>query len=254
MNIEMPTGEEKENSVAYIIQSCVKKHDGIFSLCRKMLSIFGIRNIFFGITDCIYLAAVISAVFLSFCFAVPERFCLAALFFVSPFFFIGSYAFSLFKEHICGTLEIQRVCKFTPVQLSAVRMLFFSVLGLIPNLFFSVIFSEFRGVSFFRLFFMSCASLFLYSSVNILSGIFLPKKFPALVQPAVWVALGLTLLFLTQIGEIGGSIIYFFETVSDMPVKYTAIAAAASFSLSLCYLQIYVKRQKNIFSSEEIKN
>jgi len=133
MDIPMPAPREKAMSIAFIkAQGAVQKKT-LTGAVKDLFTFFGIRNIFAGVTDCVFIALICAAVLFILCLpiAVGSNLVYAMLFTISPVFYILVHLISLWKEHILGTLDIQKSCKYTPLHLTIYRMMAFGLISVL---------------------------------------------------------------------------------------------------------------------------
>ncbi|MDR1495974.1 MAG: hypothetical protein LBS67_03530 [Clostridiales Family XIII bacterium] len=126
MRIEMPTNEEMRIAAGRILAATSDVGGGAFRHFRGACRALGVRTVFAGVADCLVLAAAVSVCFYGLWLVVvinnPEI-SLATIFVIAPVFFMMLHLFTLWKERLCGTLDLLLSCKYTPVWLTALRML-----------------------------------------------------------------------------------------------------------------------------------
>lgn len=223
MNIPMPNEEEKDQVVNIILSQGLKRPASLRACLRELYQALGIRNIFLGVTDCLYLALVCSVLLGALWLKAEHRFVCSGLFMLSPFLYVALYLLSLWKETQTGTFEIKMACKYTLRHLTAFRMLCFSSVSIICNILLSaVVFLNTGGMAFIRLLTVSLCALFLYAVCMLMLLIHSHNPWTHTALPALWTAGNLLLsslmgpgmeAFLTNV-PIAAVIIFLIVTIS----------------------------------------
>jgi hypothetical protein len=199
MSIVPPAPDEKRRAIEAIVEAGMPKPRSLGQAVRELVCHIGLRRLFFGLEDCIFLAVIVAAaavlMFVNAGQALKTEGC-ALMFLLSPLLYIVLFYFTAFKESQSGTLEIVRSCKFSLRQLTAVRMLCFGGIGVLFDL---VIAAALWVVSdgtylFLGLIGLSLAALFLYAVLTM--ALLLLRKLPFLhhAAPVVWIILALFIL------------------------------------------------------------
>lgn len=172
MSIMMPSKEEKEQSINTILElgmeaSKVQKYS-----ISSLLKTIGVYNIFFGIWDGIFLAFICASAFaivLMLPAGVNINIRYMGLFFISPFFYLMLHGFTTWKELQNGTYEIKMTCHYTLGELTALRMIFFSIFCIVLDIMLSggVWYFAKEGVKLFQLIGISLSALFFYGTATI---------------------------------------------------------------------------------------
>lgn len=171
MSIMMPSKEEKEQSINTILELGMEPSKPKKSNVLVLLKKIGIKNLFFGIGDGVFLAFV-CAIVLAMIFMLPVRGNMniryMGLFFISPFFYLMLNGVSAWKERQNGTYEIKMACHYTLRELTALRMIFFSVLCIVPDVIVCVGICCYtkEGVELLQLIGISLSALFFYGTVT----------------------------------------------------------------------------------------
>lgn len=135
--IPMPTEAEKNAAVAQILDAGLPDRPGLLHTLGETLQRVGVRALFFGEADCLFL----SALFLLLCL-LPASAAAArqgpvgpVLFLLSPALYAALHLLSAWKEAQSGTLEWRQTCRVSLRTMTALRMLIFggaSVLVCVP--------------------------------------------------------------------------------------------------------------------------
>ena len=236
MNFEipLPSAEEKNKVLQNILQQGMPKKHNLFSVLRDIHAVFGLRNLFFGVGDCIYLALF----FVTFLYASLLSVCRLTLYSIvftaSPVLYLCVWLLTLWKESLTDTLTMQRVCKFTPVYITAVRMLCFSVLSMVVDIPVAAAGNIMYDGDFLKLLLLSFCALFLYS-VLLLSVLNLVRaKIAAVGLPFVWGFMCLLPLGLQKI--------QWEQVLRNAPYIALLLIAAVCAAAYLLLLNSYVKK------------
>lgn len=191
--IPMPTEAEKNAAVAQILDAGLPARPGLWGMLTETFQMVGVRGLFFGEADCLFL----SALFLVLCL-LPAAATAAqqgpvgpVLFLLSPALYAALHLLTAWKEFQSGTWEWRQTCRVSLRTITALRMLVFggaSVLVCVPvNLLLWYLAGE--TVSLFWMVALSVSGVCLYGALSLyclrLRGIG-----GLLTAPAIWAALG----------------------------------------------------------------
>ena len=192
--IPMPTETEKNAAVAQILNAGLPARPGLWHTLTETAGVVGLRTLFFGAADCLFL----SALFLLLCL-LPTAAAAArqgplgpALFLLSPALYAALHLLTAWKEAQSGILEWRQTCRVSLRAMTALRMLVFggaSVLVCVPA---NWLLWHLAGgeVSLPWMVALSVSSLCLYGVLSLyclrLRGIA-----GLLTAPAVWAVLGI---------------------------------------------------------------
>lgn len=192
--IPMPTETEKNAAVAQILNAGLPAKPGLWHMLMETVGTVGLRTLFFGAEDCLFLSALFLLLgLLPAAAAAARQGSLGpALFLLSPALYAALHLLTAWKEAQSGTLEWRQTCRVSLRAMTALRMLVFgsvSVLVCVPANLLLWYLAE-GGVSLSWMVALSVSSLCLYGVVSLyclrLRGIA-----GLLTAPAVWTALGI---------------------------------------------------------------
>lgn len=190
MNFEipMPTAEEKNKAVRNIVAQALPRKENVFSLLGKMHGVFGFRNLFFGIGDCVYLTVLFAFFVYTAVVAMAKSVLYSSVFTVAPLLYLAAWLLVSWKEELSGTLALQGVCKYTSVHVTAVRMLCFSSLNLLINVPVTAAAAHFQAGDFRKLLLLSFCALFLYAVVLLVLLLHVKARYAVSILPFAWLA------------------------------------------------------------------
>lgn len=182
--ILFPSEEEKNQSIALILAKGMPKPQHIFRTLAEMLHTLGIRGIFFGVGDSVFLAILCTVCLLiltAYLFISSWSIELILLFGFSPFLYASLQSLTTWKEHLSGTYEQKMVCKYSLHQVNILRMLLFGGSSVFLCIGVSLLISiAGHSVSlFFRLLGISFSALFLFAVLELLT-----ERHTTLLKPA----------------------------------------------------------------------
>lgn len=193
-NISMPTEEEKQQSISYILNEGLPCQRGILYELWDVLTHVGPQTLFFGVGDCIALSMLIWTLSLIPMIALTgySESPAPALFLLSPLLYAVLSLLTLWKELQSGIWEWTWAFRISARMITALRMLCFgggSVLACVPVTILLWLFSG-RGFSLGWMISLSLASLFLYGMLSLLCQRL--RGVPGILgAPALWLLLGL---------------------------------------------------------------
>lgn len=191
--IPMPTEAEKNAAVARILDAGLPARPGLRHTLTETLQAVGLRTLFFGEADCLFL----SVLFLLLCL-LPAAAAAArqgpvgpVLFLLSPALYAALHLLTVWKETQSGTLEWRQACRISLRTMTALRMLVFGSVSVLVCVPVNLLLWYLAGgdVSLFWMVALSVSGLCLYGVLSLyclrLRGIA-----GLLTAPAVWAALG----------------------------------------------------------------
>lgn len=190
--IPMPTDREKDAAVARILDGGLPARPELWHTLRETLGAVGFRALFFGEADCLFLAALFSALCLLPAAAAARQGTVGpVLFLLSPALYAALHLLTAWKEAQSGTLEWRQTCRVSLRAVTALRMLVFggaSVLVCVPA---NLLLWRLGGgsVSLWWMAALSVSGLCLYGTLS-LYCLRLRGAAGLLTAPAVWTALG----------------------------------------------------------------
>lgn len=156
------------------------------------------------------------------------------VFIISPLYYLITNIFSFMNMKENNTYEIEMVCKYNLYQVSALRMLVFSVI----SIFLSVIFilGLYNKINILRGIMISITSIFLFSSLLLYSMVKLKSEIGRYLIIGFWITGNLTLLRL--------SANQYFEFLQTMPMVVYVLVAVTSLFIYMKNIQILSNYKK----------
>lgn len=191
VNMKELSKAEKDKAIAEILDKGLTSPIYRLKKIWKFFSFCNPKWIFFDMGDCIFLGLLIAFTGWIILLQADEKFICCVLFGISPFVYIASYLLVSWKEYRQQMYEMKMACLYSLYQVTALRMLYFSILNLTLNSAVLVMIREFHIVKmdFWRMLGISFSSIFIYG-ILILIFKFKGKRLLSYVTPPFfWIAL-----------------------------------------------------------------
>lgn len=191
MSIKMPDREEKKHSMQIILEQGMPSGKRSPMWILDLIGKIGIRNLFWGTQDCIFLA-LIGTAGLAILFLLPAasymEISLLGLFLVSPAFYGLLHLLTIWKEQQAGLYEIKMTCQYTLRELTALRMVFFGGASVLIDVLFVLLLCRQSQVilSLLKMMGISLSALFLYGMATLMLLSLGKKKESQLFVPVAW--------------------------------------------------------------------
>lgn len=237
MSIKMPSEEEKNKSMSFILDKGLSQKKNNHIKIPELMGKIGIRNLFWGTWDCIFLA-LIGGITLATVFILPfvmyKQILPIGLFLFSPAIYGLLHFLTIWKEKQVGLYEIKMTCRYSLKELTAVRMAFFGGASVLSDVLFVLILKRQPDVflSFFQMIGVSLSALFLYGTATLLSLSY-ARYSKQWIVPVVWCSVCISpVLFHVDVMEV----------LMQIP---SAVALAVAFLTALLFfvrLEHYVSK------------
>lgn len=206
----------KNASIEYILFQGLVKPQTARERIAEMLRTIGFRFIFWDTGYSLFFTAVtLAVVFVLFSFAPDDYRCSAAIA-VAPLFFLLITMFAETSERVCGLYELKQTCRYTIRQITALRVICYSVVGFVFTAVIAAISTD-SGYEFLALFPLCLSALFLCAALSISFMHFLHGKWVNAVFSAIWVFVNIVIPFsLGQKWEM---------VLREMPIAFSVVLA-----------------------------
>lgn len=192
MNIIEPSQNEKDTAIECILSGGLLKPKSLWGYLREIYRTLGPRYIFLDTAQAIIISAAAAAGFIILYPLSPEQHIYAALFAEAPLFFIFTVLFTETIERVSGLYELKMTCKHTIQQITAFRILCFSLMGTVFCMLTSLYFSRLPVAhNFLRAFSISLCALFLCAFLTIFIMRRFIRKWIYFAAMLLWVAINL---------------------------------------------------------------
>lgn len=172
MKIEIPNEKKIKDEINSVMSKGLVEGKSFCSYLKIMYRQIGIRYLFHDGLELIFAIFLVSAILFSEIIIRNQNYMgdmtdvYAYLFTVSPILYLLMSISNFVKAKSNKTYEVEMTCKYDIYQISAFRMLVFSVISIVFNiLFVSVISNIYEKIDFLKAFIVSIASLFIFSVI-----------------------------------------------------------------------------------------
>lgn len=232
-NIPYPSETERTESIAYIVENGVRRRAG-FSDIWKAADAITVKNLFFGVEDCLFIAVMLSilcGVFTAVA-AAEHTPVLPLLFLFSPALYAALCFLTAWKDAMSKTLEWKQTCRMSFRAMTALRMLCFGGAAAFVCVLQCLLLwrAADKLYSFTWMMGAAFSSLFLYASLSLALQSLLRRSTAAV--PVVWIGVGIVLLS----GEKANVFLL------KIPAFVFFLIAAAAAAVMLYQIKRYIER------------
>lgn len=198
-NTEFLTEDEKNESIQLIVSMGIPKPQTFSHSVAELWHAIGLRGIFFGVEDAIFLSMLLSALVWGGSFVISaenQSLLCVILFLLSPFLYAILHLLTVWKEIMIGMYESKVVCRFNFRQITAVRMMIFGGGSVILCVFASVVLWVLTEatIPMIRLMSISFSALFLFALLQLLCEWKWRAPMSYCITPAVWIGMSTILI------------------------------------------------------------
>ena len=208
--------KDKNASIEYILAQGFVKPPTFWERVLKMFRVLGWRFIFWDLNYSLIFTSVTLLGVVHLFRHAPIDFQYSFVFGLSPKMFLIIVLFAEINERMCGLYELKQTCRYTSRQITALRCICYSVVGVV----FAVSITAFSAEdvpNFFRLLPLCLSGLFLFATIELLVIRFSQSKWSIAIFSSVWIFANLALLFIFQE--------YWEIFLSNLPLAFTIVFA-----------------------------
>lgn len=185
----------KNVSIEYILSQGLVKPQTVRERVVEMLRTIGFRFIFWDTGYSLFFTAVTLAVVLVIFSFVPDDYSYSTAIAIAPLFFLLITMFAETSERVCRLYELKQTCRYTIQQITALRIICYSIVGFAFTAFITTISTD-SGYEFLSLFPLCLSGLFLCVTLSTSFLRYLHGKWVNAVFSAVWVFANIVTPFL----------------------------------------------------------
>lgn len=233
----MSMNRDKNDSIEFILAHGLQKPKSSWKKIIEIVRTIGYRNIFWDTAYGFFITIITLAIAFIIFISLPEKFLFTSATTTAPIIFLIILLFVEMSERINGLYELKQTCHFTITQITALRIIAYSLVGFMLTIL-MVVFSTGNGDEFLLLFSLClfvlsiCATLSL-SLIRLFQG-----KWIFVMFSGAWIALSVIIPFLLGVEK-------WENLLREIPITIAFILAVLG-----CLLLIY--RLNKIFT--EVKN
>jgi hypothetical protein len=209
--------EKREAGIAFILDRGLVKPKTATEMIREIWGNLGPRFIFWDTSYSIIFGALTLVPLLLPAILAPENIRYTTAFAVSPTLFLIIITFAETAEKAGGLYELKQTCRYTVRQLAALRVIFYSLAGILYSAIVTLI-SAGNASELISLLLLCLSSLFACAALSLFALRHFRWKWGALIFSAVWAFANLALPY-----TVGASWEAF---LAEIPMAITAVVAA----------------------------
>lgn len=240
-DIDMPDDLEIKNQISLILDKGLEKEENFYSYIKNMYKKIGFKNLFHDKAELIFIGVLLLSILLLGILGIKRNSMISKekvytfIFIISPLYYLITNIFSFMNMKENNTYEIEMVCKYNLYQISALRMLVFSVISIFLSAIF--ILGLYSKINILRGIMISLTSIFLFSSLLLYSMVKLKSEIGRYLIIGFWIIGNLILLRLSSN--------QYFEFLQTMPmIVYVFVAVTA--------LLIYMKNIQKLSNYKKV--
>lgn len=200
MKVDMPNEKEIKVEIDNIIAQGVVKRERLHSCLKDMYRQIGIGYLFRDGIEIIFTIFLVSSILflgiksnsLHYMENIEDIY--VYLFTASPILYLAMSILSFINAKHNKTYEIEVTCKYTIYQISAFRMLVFSIICILFNFFFVyLVVCFYENINYLKALIISVASLFLFSAIFLFTIIRIKNRFIKHFTVLGWIIFNLVL-------------------------------------------------------------
>jgi hypothetical protein len=191
--------QEKNRSIEYILSQGLVKPQTARTRITEMVRTMGVRYIFWDTGYSLFFAGITIA-FAVFLFAVVIQndtnynYSYSAAVAVAPLLFLLITAFAETSERACGLYELKQTCRYTVRQITALRIICYSIAGALFTAVISLTAAK-DAYQFLSLFTLCLSALFICAAISLAAMRYLRNKWFNAVYSFLWVFANIALTF-----------------------------------------------------------
>lgn len=200
MKVDMPNEKEIKVEIDNIIAQGIGERESFHSYLKNMYRQIGIRYLFRDGLEIIFTILLVSSILLltikdsNIHYMENIKDIYVYLFVISPILYLAMSILNFINAKQNKTYEIEMTCKYNIYQISAFRMLVFSMICIVFN--FSSIYIVayfYEDINYLKAFIISIAGLFLFSTIFLFTLIRIKNRFIKYFTVLGWIVFNLVL-------------------------------------------------------------
>ncbi|WP_034602240.1 hypothetical protein [Clostridiisalibacter paucivorans] len=200
MKVDMPNEKEIKVEIDNIIAQGIGERESFHSYLKNMYRQIGIRYLFRDGLEIIFTILLVSSILLltikdsNIYYMENMKDIYVYLFIISPILYLSMSILNFINTKQNKTYEIEMTCKYNIYQISAFRMLVFSMICIVFNFSSIYIVSYFyEDINYLKAFIISIAGLFLFSTIFLFTLIRIKNRFIKYFTVLGWIVFNLVL-------------------------------------------------------------
>ncbi|WP_422659810.1 hypothetical protein ACK8P5_04615 [Paenibacillus sp. EC2-1] len=236
MNIIKPSPYEKNRSIEDVLSKGLSKPKSLWTYIYELYCALGLRYIFWDSGPAILITFAVTLIWIKM-FPLPEQHPYAALFALAPVFFLAAVSITEINERVRGLYAIKMTYKYTIQQITAFRVLCFSLLGAVFCTLISLYFSRSPvDYSLLKALSVSFCTLFLCAALTLVTLRLFNRVWIYGATALLWLGLGFVL------GNVFGQV--WDQFLARIPVAVILLITIIVFAFFLVEIKRHMKFHK----------
>jgi len=214
------TDKDKNASIEYILSQGFVKPLTPWERITKIHRVLGWKFIFWDLSYSLtFVFVMLLGIVFLYRHAPISDYPYSVAAFFSPILFLLIMLFSEMNERACGLYELKQTCRYTSRQITALRCIYYSIVGIVVAVFITA-FSTDNATQFFSILPLCLAGLFLCATMKLTVIRLTHSKWAIAASSVIWLFVNIALpLIFSERWEIA---------LSSIPIVFTIIFATAS--------------------------
>lgn len=172
-NIDMPDDLEIKNQINLILDKGLENKKSFYLYMKEMYQSIGFKNLFHDLSELIFIGVLLISIVVFGIISIRNGYMISKekiytfIFIISPLYYLLTNVFSLINVKENNTYDIEMICKYNLYQVSALRMLVFSVISILSSMAF--VLGLHNQINLIRGIMISTTSIFLFSALLLYS-------------------------------------------------------------------------------------
>ena len=172
-NIDMPDDLEIKNQINLILDKGLENKKSFYLYMKEMYRSIGFRNLFHDLSELIFIGVLLISILVFGIISIRHHYMISKekiytfIFIISPLYYLLTNVFSLINVKENNTYDIEMICKYNLYQVSALRMLVFSLISILLSMAF--VLGLHNQINLLRGIMISITSIFLFSALFLYS-------------------------------------------------------------------------------------
>ena len=184
--------KEKNASIEYILTQGLVKPQTACSRITEMLRVIGFHHIFWDTGYSVFFIVVSLAIVFALFVASPSNYRYSIAVAVAPLSYLLITAFAETPERSCGLYELKQTCRYTIRQITAIRVLCYSIIGAVFTAVVAVMGAK-DAYDFLSLFALCLSALFICAALSLTVMRYLRNKWASAAFSVAWMLVNIAL-------------------------------------------------------------
>ncbi|WP_122638446.1 hypothetical protein [Romboutsia sp. Marseille-P6047] len=224
-DIDMPNNLEIRKEISFILDEGLEKKESFYSYVKNMYQKIGFKNLFHDFTELTFIGILLVSILAYGVVSIRHNYFISQeriytfIFIISPLYYLLTNIFSFVNVIENNTFDIEMICKYNIHQVSALRMIVFSVISMLLSSVF--ILGLYNQINLLKGMMIGITSIFLFSAILLYSIVKVKNVLVKYIVVISWIISNATLLILSEdiyfvFLETIPSVVYLLVTIASM--------------------------------------